>query len=97
MKNKKSLMSMEVVVKSVVLFAVLLLLVLFMNRTLGDTQFSFLSGQTERTTQDCDEDDFTGITDSCPCNPDITEKEDNQRCGTPSDLAENNCPKLCKK
>lgn len=99
MKNKKADMSMETVIKAALLLVVLAVVVgaiiygIFVNK-----QTPFIVGQTERITQDCDEDDSMGISDPCPCDPTIKKKEDKtDKCNKASDIAKTNCPVLCKK
>ena len=90
---------METVIKAVLLLIVLIVVVgaiiygLFVQK-----QIPFIGGQIEQTTQDCDEDDSIGISDPCPCNPDIKKEEEKTgKCGEASDTAKTNCPTLCKK
>ncbi len=102
MKNKKADMSMETVIKAALLLIVLFVIVgsiiygLFVNK-----QIPFIGGQIEQTTQDCDEDDSKGISDPCPCDPGVKNKEEKEdkkgKCSEPSSDAQTNCPTLCKK
>ncbi len=96
MKNKKSMevSPMSILIATAILGLVLVVTIYGIIPILTGEQLPFLRGQTEQVTQDCDLDDYIGISDKCPCDPETHGKED--KCGQVSAIAAKNCPSLCK-
>jgi hypothetical protein len=98
MKNKKSAMTIELIITMAILGILLLVVVgggiksIFIDRQLASTH-----AQTEQLTLDCDGDQVIGLNDQCPCVSSIRKLELGKFCGEPQPQATTNCPYLCKK
>ncbi|MBL7055551.1 hypothetical protein ISS07_01420 [Candidatus Woesearchaeota archaeon] len=94
--KKKSEMSFPIVIGSIIGLIILVVIVSGLIKGIFvDKQLAFAGQTTEQVTQDCDEDNFVGITDNCPCDSDINKLEKGQKCGGHSPEAGKNCPALC--
>ena len=97
MRNKKAYSPLEIVVAAAILLGVLW--VVFgglINGIIIGKQIPSAEASTEQVTKDCDEDGIIGISDKCPCDPNVKLEKD-IKCGDASSIASKNCPKLCPK
>ena len=100
MKNKKA----DGNIFWIIIVSVIALIVLwiFVGSLIGGIfvkkQLSFIGAQTDEVAIDCDSDGYMGLTDDCPCNPQIQnmEKDKPKTCGKSDDTARTKCPSLCK-
>ena len=100
MKNKKADGNIFwIIIGSVI---ALIVLWIFVGSLIGDIfvkkQIGFIGAQTDEVTTDCDSDGYTGLTDDCPCNPQIQnlDKDKVKTCGNSNPEAIKKCPSLCK-
>ncbi len=98
MKNKKSSMSVELMIAMGIL-GILLVVIVYggIRGILINKQLAYAGEKTEEITKDCDGDDSIGLSDKCPCVKSIQKLEKGQSCGPPDSQATTNCPGLCKK
>lgn len=98
MVNRKSAMTLELIITMAILGILLLVVVgggikgIFIDKQLASTH-----AQTEHQTLDCDGDEVIGFNDQCPCVSPTTKREIGKPCGEPQPQATTNCPNLCKK
>lgn len=101
MKNKKAYNVLEVVITAAILSVLLFVFIWGVIPILTEKQVPFIKGQTEYTTQDCDEDGIIGLNDPCPCDISIKSKQELENAKNckklqPNDVATKNCPAFCK-
>ena len=93
--NRKGVeMSLSTVVVALILIFVAFAILAVFTDIFGGKQVPWLRGQTETATSDCDGDGIIGVTDRCPCDPEIRDKS--EKCGQASSISVKNCPNLCK-
>lgn len=99
MKNKKGQhLTIGTVIAAAIGLTLLAVIVWgIINGVLVKKQIVHAGGETERITQDCDDDGAIGLFDDCPCDPNKKKLEEEEKCGTASDTAVGNCPALCRK
>ena len=97
MRNKKAYTALEMVTAAAILLVILWVVVYgIINNIILGKQVPSAEASTEQVTKDCDEDGIIGISDRCPCDPNVKLEKD-VKCGIISDMASKNCPKLCPK
>ena len=99
MKNKKSTMTIELMITLAVSGILLAIIVLGLIRyNIIGVLLPDLTANSEYTSIDCDGDGFKGVTDPCPCvpSPSMQRSDIVKSCGEPQPPATTNCPNLCK-
>ena len=97
MKNKKAIAGFGFIIAAVLCLVLLVIMTTVIKTIFVEKEINAAGGKVEEVTTDCDGDGVTGLSDQCPCNPDIQKLDSGITCGDTDDpdITEK-CPNLCK-